>query len=623
VKLRIKGIIIVGILAATLLVFRYVFLEPLVERTIESIGQSIVKAKVDVRGLQLNLITGSTRIKYLEVADPDDPWKNLFEARNISFQLSPRYLTFGKFVIDEIQILDIKCGTKRSTSGALPPKPEKKEKRDKKPKEKPSGIEVATEKLKDEAKELPVWEISQQVKEKANAEAIIAGAQLSSVGFVEELENKYSDPDKLWRDILKQGELQSSTDKLRSDIDSLKSTKIKSPQDVKNALASADIINKSVGLVKEEVQSRGDSVASAFSRANGDIAKLDDIAKGDFNRLKKQLSIEELDTARLAEALVGRTWMERVDKLLGTVQTVRRFLPSCKKEKPEKPRRMQGVNVEFPRPGMPPAFVIRKINLSGESSNANFSGIVTGISSNARQYGKPLKANIAMQPHGGKISSASFSALIDHTGDIEEEKFKLSGEGVSLVGMKLGSPDSVQLTSTKGTADIGLVLDAIGSELLLKLQVITRDFSLEPQVSGDIALLINTLFARPFGKITITAESAFRNNAWKTKITSNLGEVLSIRLKQAMSAAIAEQEARLREEIDKQLVSRRAALTDKIEQAKQRGQERVDTYRNQIEKYRKELEEERAKLERQLKALLAEETDKLKERGLDKLRQFK
>ena len=127
-KPRIKGIIIVGILIASLLVFRYIFLEPLVERTIESIGQSIVKAKVDVRGLRLNLITGSTGIKYLEVADPGDPWKNLFEARNISFQLSPRYLTFGKFVIDEIQMLDIKCGTKRSASGALPPKPEKKKK---------------------------------------------------------------------------------------------------------------------------------------------------------------------------------------------------------------------------------------------------------------------------------------------------------------------------------------------------------------------------------------------------------------------------------------------------------------------------------------------------------------
>ena len=287
---------------------------------------------------------------------------------------------------------------------------------------------------------------------------------------------------------------------------------------------------------------------------------------------------------------------------------------------------------------MPPSFVIRKINLSGESSDASFSGVVTGISSNARQYGKPLKANIAMQPHKGRISRASFSALIDHTGDIEKEKLNLSGKGVSLVGMKLGSPDSIQLTSTEGTADIGLVLDAIGSELLLKLQVVTSNFSLKPQVSGDIAPLINTLFARPLGKITITAESTFHDDAWKTKITSNLGKVLSTRLKQAMSAAIAEQEARLRKEIDNQLASRRAALTDKIKQAKQRGQERVDAYRNKIEKYRKELEEERAKQEDQLKSLLTEETekikkeaeekleeetDKLKERALDKLRQFK
>jgi len=637
-KPRIKGIIIVSILIASLLVFRYIFLEPLVERTIESIGQSIVKAKVDVRGLQLNLITGSTGIKYLEVADPDDPWKNLFEARNISFRLSPRYLTFGKFVIDEIQMLDIKCGTKRSASGALPPKPQKKKKREKKPKEKSSGIELATGKLKDETKALPVWEIPRQVKEKANVEAIIAGAQLSSVDYVEELEEKYKEPDKIWRDILKQDELQSRTDKILSDIDSLKSAKVKSPQDVKNALAKADIINKSVDLVKNEIHSRGDSVASAFSGAKGDIAKIDDIAKGDFNVLKKQLSVERLDTSRLAESLVGRTWMERVDKLLGTIRVVRRFLPSGKKKKPEKPKRLQGVNVEFPRPGMPPAFVIRKINLSGESSDASFSGVVTGISSNARQYGKPLEADIAMQPHKARISRASFSALIDHTGDIEEEKFKLSGDGVSLAGMKLGSPDSIQLTGTNGTADIALALSAIGNELLLKLQVVTSNFSLKPQASGDITPLINTLFARPLGKITITAESAFHNDAWKTKITSNLGKVLSTRLKQAMSAAIAEQEARLRKEINNQIASRRAALTDKIEQAKQRGQERMDAYKNKIGKYRKELEEERAKLEDQLKARveqetgkikkeaeekLEKETDKLKERALDKLRRFK
>ena len=92
----------------------------LIERALEKAGESAVGAKVEIDNLKLNLAELSISLDRLQVTNPNDTWKNLFETSRMSFDMEVAPLARKKIIINDVTIAGIRVGTKRETDGALP-----------------------------------------------------------------------------------------------------------------------------------------------------------------------------------------------------------------------------------------------------------------------------------------------------------------------------------------------------------------------------------------------------------------------------------------------------------------------------------------------------------------------
>ena len=98
----------------------YFFIDGWVEAGLETAGESVVGAKVEIDHLKLTLFPLGVTFERMQVANPDDPWKNIFETRHVGFTMDAGQLLRGKYIIETMEVKDLILGTKRTTDGSIP-----------------------------------------------------------------------------------------------------------------------------------------------------------------------------------------------------------------------------------------------------------------------------------------------------------------------------------------------------------------------------------------------------------------------------------------------------------------------------------------------------------------------
>ncbi len=127
------GIGKIGSLAALVIsftVFTVFFQNPLAEKGMEKGLEKIFKAESEVTGLRLSLFTGLIRYKSMQVADRDDPDRNLFQTGEAVIDLDMSEVLKGKFAAEEIKLEDFAIGEKRAVRAKALAGVAKKEKAD-------------------------------------------------------------------------------------------------------------------------------------------------------------------------------------------------------------------------------------------------------------------------------------------------------------------------------------------------------------------------------------------------------------------------------------------------------------------------------------------------------------
>ncbi len=122
--MRWKVLVVLVALGAASAVFGVFYMDSFVKGRIESAGSSAVGAKVSLGGLTISLMEQSVLIEGLEVADPDDPWQNLFEMRSAYFDFSLPKLLMGNLIIEKVTADTPRWGTKRDSYGGIKKEPE-------------------------------------------------------------------------------------------------------------------------------------------------------------------------------------------------------------------------------------------------------------------------------------------------------------------------------------------------------------------------------------------------------------------------------------------------------------------------------------------------------------------
>ena len=127
--IKVVPIIFAAAVTAAVIIFFTVFANPLLGSALESALEAIFEGKSDVHNFRLSVLKFRVNIGGITVANRDAPMTNLFELGSTTISLKPEAVLRGKVYIEDISANDIKFGTARKTSGALPERPKKEKKK--------------------------------------------------------------------------------------------------------------------------------------------------------------------------------------------------------------------------------------------------------------------------------------------------------------------------------------------------------------------------------------------------------------------------------------------------------------------------------------------------------------
>ena len=115
--MRWKGIIALLILAALAVAAALIFTDEWLEKQMERYGSRMVGARVEFDGIDLSILQLHLSWQALQIADPENTWKNVMETGFCEFQLAFKPLLRKKILIETMQVADFQYDTDRETDG--------------------------------------------------------------------------------------------------------------------------------------------------------------------------------------------------------------------------------------------------------------------------------------------------------------------------------------------------------------------------------------------------------------------------------------------------------------------------------------------------------------------------
>jgi len=642
--MRWKGFIFLVVVSAIIAVISIFFMDGWIESGLESAGEAIVGAKVEIDDLHFSLFRLSIQWDWkpiphwrfvptkgslfdlsiqwdrLQVTDPDHTLQNILETGRTAFRMNAPALFRKRYVIEEMTLADIRSGTPRKTDGALP-------KEEEPPKTEPDALDKMQAKLKDEIAQLPVMNFDlERIKSKLNLDSLLVMADLQIVNRVDSARTDLNQTADRWSAFYKGFHPDEELSKIKTDFADLDPKQIKTLPEVLSTLDKIKTARKSLTSITDTIQVNQAKIRQDFDRASTYAKDADDWIKADYQNLLKKAQLPDLSVKNIGKILFGQTIVNRINQYLGYLQMIRKYMPRKSAEAgPALPERLTGRDIYFPDFHGWPRFLIRKIHVSGQTGVSDeaagfvMSGDITGITSQPWIYGKPTVIDLkALQQD--KLSGI-FVGMLDHTTDVSSDSFNLVLRDKSLNAMQIAHTPYLPSEIKNGKADFNAIVRFEESNLLVRMDIQARglDFSFpEAQTRNRFVSVVRDVISG-IDLITLHAQAAGKADELDFKLDSNLDELITARLKQIGSQALTDAQNKIRDrlnkirdskmqEINALYAARKKDIVDKIEDYKSRG----DEIKTRIETKVKEVE---AEIEQRKKA----EENKLKDKASGKL----
>lgn len=628
---------------AAVAAFNILFLDVLLKKAIVASGEAAFGAKVDVARLKTKFSDLSVRIEGLTIADKNDVWKNIAEAKNIRFAVRPLPLLSAKINIEEMSVEGLKFGASRETSGALPPRVIKKIEKQDKPGAASRLMSALYEKGKNEVASLPA---ASSIKDARVALSKISPdmVKLDDLEAPRELEKmkeglayKYTQN----KERLENLNISARLEPVSSAIAEASKIKIGAIEDARAAAPALENLKNAGDTAQKtlaEIQSLKTQITADFGEEKDLLRVIEDLKNADLKKLSEKLKIPSLPTGNISEALFGRVWLGRVNTAVYYIGLVRKYMPSRKKtDKTVERPRLKGRDIEFPGGSAPrPRFLVEKILIQGEfgpsESPTVFSGVATDFTSDPALWGKPARVKLAGSGGGRSLDAM---AILDHTGEVARDSFAVSYKGID--GKSLGFPESEYLPSfenSRAAVDVSFEFtdDEINSRLGLKVGGVSYRASVEGDGDGTRKILSDIW--KGIDELTIAARVSGRAGDLRFSVESGIDRILSERIKKIFGEKLAEAQARLRAEVNrltdekrvevmKEYNERRAAIMSEYAVREKEVRSQIDAARSKTEEVRAKIKEIEDREKKRAEEEHRKAEEELKKQGSEKLEQLK
>lgn len=570
---------------------------------LEGALQGIIGAEVDIEKFRLNPANLTIKIGSIQITNPADTWKNIIDTQNISFKLASEPLFEGKTVIDEIIVEDLTFNNPRQTDGKL------------KKKALPGQLGKAQTKLHQSIAKMPVLN-PETITKGLDTEKITASYQFKTDLSAAKIESELAVYQKKWDANL--NDLKNVKVELNS-LDS-KITQIKK-------LNSNNLLElkKQLDLIKETQASAKDirtKVRTADNQFKTDNQGLEEAIKGlkkeaeaDYQSLLAMAKIPDFGSINYAEALLGQTMLNASTTFLKLADDLQKSLPVKVENPPKEKHTRGGQEITFPGRQTYPRFLIKKVAISGKGTPNSLMdgfyarGTLTGITSEPPIYGLPITA--AVLGTAPNQASLKLDGVINHISPAFRDKINLKITNLPLPQFDFGDnqylPSKIVSGKAEIDADVQLTPDSMNLIVLITGNNLKSDYSGKAETNDLITEIVRNTLAG-LNQLTINYQLARTKDQLEMNITSNLDQLISSRVKEAVGEKVAGFTRELRAKVDAKLNEEEQSLKATKQEYQKEITARLNEVQGQLQREEQELEAKKKELE----AKLGNGIDKLK-----------
>ena len=581
------------VLAVMVGVILYFFRDRRIEAYIERTASDMNGGKVEIDNLHFSVLNLTFKFDRLQWTDPEDRWRNWFETGPVEFSIEVRPLVWKKLIIREMKVAGVMAGTKRATDGYWPSPPEE-----------PGIFDDVVNSLETEVRAMPAFNLD-ALKQKVNLDSLVNTDQLLVVQSATALRTDIDTTAANWQQWFKTYDAGAKIANLESQVKALTSTQVTDLNSLVSTLQKAKDLQTNARALQKEVADRRKRADGDFGRLTGVVKNLDNLAKEDFEAAKRKIGLSDFDFKEIGRLLFGNPFRDRFKETMKYVALCRRYLPTAQKlmavNKVEKPPRLKGQDIPFPRTFAYPKFLLRNLHLSaavgsavgqGRVAEALFvSGEAAGVTTEPAVYGRPTTVDLNLAKTGS--NAYAVRGVFDHTGEIPADTLRLSAANFAIGAIDLKQTKAylpAKLDGSRGSVNALLALR--GSQLRASLELLMNNVSFEFAESAGsdrVAQAVRSIFS-PVEGFRISSLVEGPTNDLRFRISSNLDEIFAQRIRGLVQENLSRAQQELRQRIDKELAARR-------KQAEALLAEKQALVMNEVAKYDKMLQDQLAAVE--------------------------
>ncbi len=614
--MRPKGVLLLLVVVALVAAGFYFFSDGLVERSVEDAGSGALGARVEIDDLDLNLTSLAISMARLQVANPNDTWKNLFETGRLAFNVDAAQLLRKKLVVEEVTIADVRVGTRRTTDGKI----------ERTTGDSESGwFADAKAGLKRRVADAPVLHLG-ILKQKINVDSLVAAFDLQAPGKIDSARADAAATFAKWETTLSEFDVQKDLDTVAAQVEELKSADTSNLKDALSAAEKAKKILSTLDRLKKAVAAKKKAATADFNRLGGIVSQADNWLAEDFNAVSAKARLGDFNAQNVGKMLFGDAVVQPLLQALSYIDLARRYMPVVQKlqstGKVEKPPRFQGQDIDFPLLDNRPKFLLENILLSAAGNQQDtrkalrISGQVHGLTSQPRVYGQPTTFELTADAPGS--NAYHLSGELDHTADIASDRFQIKATGVRVGNISLPEKPYLPGAIVANQADVRAAVSVIGDSLSISLSFAASPVTFEfaGAVGTDpISRVTRSVFSS-VSKLTLAANIAGPVGAPRLSIHSNIDDILAKRIKGLIGESARVARDQIRQRLEAEVLPRKREALAFVNENKARLVGKLDGLKAQIDKYTQVVEEKKravtARAEKEKNKGLKTAGDKLK-----------
>jgi len=613
--------------ALILLAVVYLFIDSWIESGIETAGEAMTGAKVEIDKLSVSISPLGLRWARLQAADPREPMKNIVETGTVQVALNAGQVLRGKYIVETMEINNLIFGTKRTTSGELPKEPAP---------ERETGssgpgifsplTEQASAVIASAKKQTPNFDLA-TIKKNLNVDSLLNPRNLRSYRMVDSLKAQVNQASIQWQTTLT--EIDKSKQRLsdiETNVKSININELKSIDQITTTINTVKNTLNTANEVKQTFTERQKVITESVNTFAGSARSIDNIARQDFEMVVNMARLPDVSMKGLAEIVLGKELMASANSYLYWVDFARKNIPFAKTdEKDPSPPRMKGQTIRFPEERSYPKFWIKKMLLSGGTDakqDPEFfyaKGEILNISDNQRITGQPITAGLTITKSGS--TNLALNAMFDRRKDESLDTYKAMVTGVKVASMEIGRADFLPSKITNATAEASIDVAVPGKkfESTTGIQFANLAFSFDTEPKNVVEKIVRDVLQSITGfRVNLRMWNA--GDKFDVAFATDLDDQITSRTKKVVGDEIARIQNDLRNQLNRRIAEKRKEFENLYNQKREEVMARLKTYEGLVNEKLAMVENKKKELENKVEEEKKKQTDALKKKGEDLLK---